>query len=197
MDHLSGDTTDGPPGQRITLSSCLQGGPRAMHQSYQDAMAIVAKYGKSDYFLIFTCNPKRRKITENLYSGQNSPDRPDLVSRVFHRKLEVLQDYLLKKHILDRVVAHVAVMEWQKRGLPHCHMLLFMSADGNPRSVEQVDSAIQAFLLDPNENNRLFDITMRRNRSPGSLYGQLKVFQEIPERLSGNDQCRCRRLPKI
>ncbi|RCN44400.1 hypothetical protein ANCCAN_09614 [Ancylostoma caninum] len=157
-DHLSSDATDGPPGQRIILPSSFQGGPRAMHQSYQDAMAIVAKYGKPDYFLTFTCNPQWREITENLYSGQNSSDRPDLVARVFHRKLEILQEYLLKKHVLGRVVAHVAVMEWQKRGLLHRHMLLIMSADAKPRDVEQVDSAIKAFLPDPNENNRPFDI---------------------------------------
>ncbi|KAL6742312.1 hypothetical protein Aduo_015474 [Ancylostoma duodenale] len=57
MDHLANDQADGPPGQRVILPSSFQGSPRAMHQSYQDAMAIVARYGKPDYFLTFTCNP--------------------------------------------------------------------------------------------------------------------------------------------
>ena len=82
MDHLSSDVVDGPPGQRIILPSSYRGTPRAMYQSYQDAMAIVAKYGKPDYFLTFTCNPYWKEITDNLYPGQGAADRPDLVARV-------------------------------------------------------------------------------------------------------------------
>ncbi|EYC45468.1 hypothetical protein Y032_0426g1244 [Ancylostoma ceylanicum] len=158
MDHLVSDETGEPPGQRVILPSSLQGSPRAMHQSYQDVVAIVAKYGKPDYFLTFT----RKEITENLYPGQNSSDRPDLVARVFHEKLKVLHDYLLEKNVLRRVAAYVGVVEWQKRGLPHCHMLLIMIADAKPRTAEQVDPAVQAHLPDPVEDSRLFG-TVARN----------------------------------
>lgn len=61
-----------------------------MQQLYLDAMSIVAKYGKPDIFLTFTCNPKWPEITENLYPGQYACDRPDLVSRVFKMKLDKL-----------------------------------------------------------------------------------------------------------
>ncbi|KAL6730964.1 hypothetical protein Aduo_001880 [Ancylostoma duodenale] len=80
------DSTAPPPEKSIP------GGPRAMHQSYQDAMAIVAKYGKPDYFLTFTCNPQWREIVDNLYPGQNSSDRPDLVARVFHESWQESTD---------------------------------------------------------------------------------------------------------
>ncbi|EPB66513.1 hypothetical protein ANCCEY_14395 [Ancylostoma ceylanicum] len=55
-------------------------------------------------------------------------DPPDLVAHAFNRKLEVLHD-LLKRNALGRVAAYVAVMEWQKGGLPQRHMLLIMTAD--------------------------------------------------------------------
>ncbi|KAL6742313.1 hypothetical protein Aduo_015474 [Ancylostoma duodenale] len=131
MDHLANDQADGPPGQRVILPSSFQGSPRAMHQSYQDAMAI------------------------------DSSDRPDLVERVFHQELKVLHVYLLRKHVLGRVAAYVAVVEWQKRGLPHCHMLLIMTTDAKPRNPEQVDAAVQAHLPNPDEDNRLFGIVVR------------------------------------
>jgi hypothetical protein len=45
---------------------------------------------------------------------------------VFRAKLEELKNLLFKKHILGKVKAHVYVVEFQKRGLPHAHFLLIM-----------------------------------------------------------------------
>jgi len=37
-----------------------------MQQCYQDAMAIVRRYGKPDFFFTFTCNPTWAEIKANL-----------------------------------------------------------------------------------------------------------------------------------
>ena len=64
-----------------------------MQQNYQDAMAIVAKYGKPDLFVTYTCNPNITDIIENLRDGEHPEHRPDLVSRVYHLHLtELLRD---------------------------------------------------------------------------------------------------------
>lgn len=44
-------------GRRVILPSSFPGGPRYMHQNFQDAMAIVRAIGKPDLFISFTCNP--------------------------------------------------------------------------------------------------------------------------------------------
>ena len=54
-----------------------------MNQLYQDAIAIVRRFGKPDLFITFKCNPKWIKITNNLFQGQTASDRPDLITRVF------------------------------------------------------------------------------------------------------------------
>ncbi|CAF5162094.1 unnamed protein product, partial [Rotaria sp. Silwood1] len=66
MDHLTNEAEiEGlRPGRIIILPSRFQGSPRAMQQNYQDAMAIVRKYGKPDLFITFTCNPTWREIEE-------------------------------------------------------------------------------------------------------------------------------------
>ena len=43
-------------GKRIVLPSSFQGGPRNMHQLYQDSMGLIRKFGKPDLFITFTCN---------------------------------------------------------------------------------------------------------------------------------------------
>ena len=98
-----------------------------MQQNYQDAMAIVRKYGEPDLFITFTCNPRWKEIEEQLFPGQTPSDRPDLIARVFKFKLNELIDDIIKKHIFGRTVAHIFVIEFQKRGLSHSHMLIIMA----------------------------------------------------------------------
>ncbi|XGW13313.1 hypothetical protein V3C99_000002 [Haemonchus contortus] len=151
QDYLAGDDFSGPPGARVILPSSFFGGPRSMMQSYQDAMAIVARHGKPTYFLTMTCNPQWKEIQENLFSGQTASDRPDLVSRVFNAKVQELCFDLFKKHVLGEVQAYVYVIEFQKRGLPHCHMLLIMKEEWRVRTADDVDRSICAEIPNPAE----------------------------------------------
>lgn len=82
-----GDTDSSTIGHHITVASSFMGGPPYMAQLFQDAMAIVRKLSKPDYFVTFTCNPNWPEITAQLLPGQTSSDRPDLVSRVYRQKL--------------------------------------------------------------------------------------------------------------
>jgi len=82
-------------GKVVILPSSYSGSPRAMQQNYQDAMAIVCKYGKPDIFLTFTCNPKLQEITGSLGPRQYAQDRPDLVARVFKRHLKDMSSVCL------------------------------------------------------------------------------------------------------
>ena len=84
-----------------------------MQQNYQDAMAIVGKYGKLDLFITFTCNPIWEETEEHLFRDQTPSDAPDLIARVFILKLDELFDDFFKKHILGRTIAHVFVIEFQ------------------------------------------------------------------------------------
>jgi hypothetical protein len=99
-------------GKRTVLSPTFIGGPRDMRRQYMDAMALVQKYGKPDIFLTMTCNPNWDEIKNELYPGQCTQDRPDLVARVFRVKLEELRRRLLYKDILGKVKAYVYVVEF-------------------------------------------------------------------------------------
>ncbi|CAJ0588545.1 unnamed protein product [Cylicocyclus nassatus] len=101
------DGSNGPAGKRIILPATIKGSPRSMLQDYQDAMTIVAKYGKPNFFITFTCNPKWREIEESL-QPQIATDRPDIVARVHKCKFDALMDLLLTQHVLGRVVGYVS-----------------------------------------------------------------------------------------
>ena len=84
-------------GRQIILASSFIGSPRHMRQQYQDAMAICRQFGKPDFFITFTCNPRWPEILDALYPGQQPEDAPHIVSRVFHLKLHSLLNILTTK----------------------------------------------------------------------------------------------------
>ncbi|EGT35548.1 hypothetical protein CAEBREN_00452 [Caenorhabditis brenneri] len=131
QDYVAGEE-NGPIG-RIILPASHSGSPRDMVQQYQDAMTVVSRYGKPDFFLTMTCNPKWREIQECLAPGQVAVDRPDVVARVFKLKVDELRNDLFKRNVLGRVLAYIFVVEFQKRGLPHIHMLLIMETGSKLR----------------------------------------------------------------
>jgi hypothetical protein len=77
-----------------------------------DVMALVWKFGKPDIFLSMTCNPNLDEIRRELIPRQTPQDRPDLVVRVFHAKLQDLKHRLTKHDILGKVRAYVYVVEF-------------------------------------------------------------------------------------
>jgi hypothetical protein len=172
-------------GQQIILSSTFIGGPRYMRQQYQDAMAICRHFGKPDLFITFTCNPMWQEIQEALLPGQKPEDAPHIVARVFHLKLKALLDDLFKHNVLGKVVARVYVIEFQKRGLPHAHILLILDQQSKFRTVDEIDRVVCAEFPDPDIDPELFRIV-----KTNMLHGPC-----TPERCIKNGRC-SKRYPK-
>jgi hypothetical protein len=76
--------------KRFILPSSFTGSTRCMQQHLQDALAVNHFYGGEDLFVTMTANPGWPEIKDALLSGQTASDRPDLVVRVFHVKLNSL-----------------------------------------------------------------------------------------------------------
>src|ERR1043165_9077961 len=149
MDAMHAGDNNNNVGRRIILPSSFAGGPRQMYQLYQDAMTIVSHFGKPDLFVTFTCNPKWPEVTRELLPNQNAIDRPDLTARVFHMKLQELLKDLLQNNKLGKVIAYIYVIEFQKRGLPHAHILLILAPEDKLRSTDDYDSIVSAEIPDP------------------------------------------------
>ncbi|KIJ04417.1 hypothetical protein PAXINDRAFT_22625, partial [Paxillus involutus ATCC 200175] len=109
----------------IVLPLSHSGSHRHMQQLLQDSLAICRDCQKPDIFLTMTANPDWPEVRNNLLPGKYllAIDRLDLVARVFFRK----QQDLLKKvrnGFYGAVAGLVYTIEYQKRGLPHMHLLI-------------------------------------------------------------------------
>lgn len=157
---LQSALADGLPlhriGQRTILPASHMGSPRYMYQTYQDCMAIVRRFGKPSLFITMTSNPKWREIQEQLLPGQTSSDRPDITARVFRLKLSALMQDLRSQAYFGKVLAFTYVVEYQKRGLPHAHILLILEPGNRPQDTADMDTLVCAELPDPNTHPQLW-----------------------------------------
>lgn len=144
-------------GQRVVLPSSYIGGLRHMGQRFQDSMAIVRYYRNVDIFMTVTTNPDWPEITRELFPGQYPSDRPDLIARVFQLKKQAIIRDIYKNGVFGRTVAYVYTVEFQKRGLPHIHLLIFLEPGQKLLTPEDIDSAIWARWPDPQTQPLLFE----------------------------------------
>ena len=159
-DHMQNEGQE-QLGKRIILPPTVPGSDRHMKELFHDFMAIVRKYGNPDLFITVTCNPQWTDILQELKGSQLPSDVPGLCNRVFKIKLLHILNDLKKNGVLGRVIANVYVIEFQKRGLPHAHILVFLHPDDKPKTPEQVDKIISAEVPDPVNNKELFELVKK------------------------------------
>ena len=153
MNKADGQVTE--IGKMVVLPSTFTGGPRYMHERTQDAMTYVRHYGRPDLFITFTCNPKWTEIESSLHEGQKPQDRHDIIARVFHLKVKKIIHLLTKGSIFGPSRCYMYTIEWQKRGLPHVHILLWLQDRIMPANI---DNVISAEIPDPELDPLLYDI---------------------------------------
>ncbi|CDF38382.1 ATP dependant DNA Helicase PIF1 [Chondrus crispus] len=85
-------------------------------------------------------------ITRALLPNQTPQDRPDLCARVFRLKMKDLMCLVMDEKVFGTVVAHARVIKFQKRGLPHAHVVFFLDevSKNDLRTPENVDRIISA-----------------------------------------------------
>ncbi|XP_057730390.1 uncharacterized protein LOC130945700 [Arachis stenosperma] len=128
-----GDDEASSIGTRIILPSSFTGGRRYMFNRCQDAM--------------------RERIP--------IADRPDISCHVFHAKLKCLLSDLKEGVFFGPLNAGMYTIEFQKRGLPHAHMLLWLNVESNLQSVKIIDEFICAELPNPQKFSSLYNVVTK------------------------------------
>ena len=64
-----------------------------MFQKTQDALTYVRVHGRPHLFITMTCDPKCEEIQRELFPGQKSEDREDIIARVFNQKRKTLIEF--------------------------------------------------------------------------------------------------------
>ncbi|XP_022032026.1 uncharacterized protein LOC110933095 [Helianthus annuus] len=146
-------------GTPLILPSSFTAGARYMMQNYLDAMALCKWFGYPDFFITITCNPKWPKVKRFLKDTTLNPeDKPDILSRLFKVKLDAICKDLKECHMLGKAAAIIYTIEFQKLGLPHAHLCLFMEPEAKLPTVDQVDPFICAEIPNRDDDPELYTL---------------------------------------
>ncbi|KAJ8580114.1 hypothetical protein M405DRAFT_753661 [Rhizopogon salebrosus TDB-379] len=106
----------------IELPTSFIGSRRWASEETADSLALARAFDRPSFFITMTCNPDWLEIKSRLRPGQTAADAPVITARAFKVRLQRLLDILRKR--LGEVKYMIKVIEFQKRGLPHAHIII-------------------------------------------------------------------------
>lgn len=178
-------------GNLFILPATYIGGPRYMQQHYQDAMAIVRAKGRPDLFITMTCNPKwkeLKEVLENFPLGTTPNDIPNITVRLFYAKFKLLLNDIVKNQIFGTVIAYVFTIEFQKRGLPHAHIVITLHPNNKLMTPEVIVKYISAEIPN-NDDKELQKLVLKHmlhgphtNKSPCFIENKTICKKNFPKR---------------
>ena len=145
--------------KKLILPSSFIGSPRDYTQRYQDALALCREHGKPDLFITMTCNINWQEIQDELKPGECWTNRPDLTCRVFAMKLSILLAELEGGKLGAIAKGLISVVEFQKRGLPHAHILIIF--DKKLDDADDFDRYVSAEIPDKETSPKLYELVMK------------------------------------
>nr|GEY46292.1 DNA helicase [Tanacetum cinerariifolium] len=161
-----GDNDGSDCSSKFILPQSFTGGPRYMYSHYLDALAICRVHRNPSYFITFTCNVNWPEISEYMaqFPLLTTTDRADIVDRVFEMKIHQFINYLRDNQPFGKVVAVLYTVEFQKRGIPHCHTLLWIDESVRVHQNEHIDTYVSAELpsqhIDPQGHRIVSELMM-------------------------------------
>ncbi|GJV27623.1 DNA helicase [Tanacetum coccineum] len=161
---LRGDRDGSDLGLRNVLTASFTGSPHYMYAHYLDALAICQVHGSPSFFITFTCNTKWPEIKEFMkpFPQLTVADRADIVDRIFEKKVRDYIEFVRDSNTFGSVTAVLYTIEFQKRGLPHCHSLLWISDESKVHEDIDVDRYVCAelpnLMTDPNTYAVIFEL---------------------------------------
>ena len=106
----------------VILPASFMGSRKWASEQTADSLTLAHMYGPPSLFITMTCNPEWPEISSHLNAGQDASDIPVVVARAFKNRLQRLFQILKMK--MGTMTYMTSSIEFQKRGLPHCHIIL-------------------------------------------------------------------------
>jgi len=135
---------ESPTGKRLPAS--FHASPANRKKRQLDGMAVVTRMGRPHLMVTVTCNGFWPEIQANLLPDQCAMDRPDLCNRVFKIKLRYIMKDLTTK-LFGKATYFFSVIEFQKRGMPHAHIVIKFDGQ-SPEARHEVEKWIWTNLPD-------------------------------------------------
>ncbi|CAG8839267.1 8124_t:CDS:2, partial [Gigaspora margarita] len=145
------DEIDENEEENLHLSASFLGSKRWCSSHVANALALARSLGKPSFFITMTTNPNWKEIHSQLQPGQNALEITPIVVHSFHSRFKKLKKLI--RTYFGKVIYIIEVIEFQKRGFPHAHVIVCVQPE---LSINQIDKIIIAEL--PREKSPLREL---------------------------------------
>lgn len=155
------------------------------------SLFMMMRLGRPQFFITLTVNSADPELRSRLFPGRRAEDDPVMVAQFFEARLRKFLK-LLEHGLLGEYVFAIVVIEWQKRGLPHAHILLKVRnkrLDADHATMAEIDRwvTVEESTLRTRLARRIFRRTMR--------HGCTKICRTKAHRCTDRDDCSSQALP--
>ncbi|KAH9392025.1 hypothetical protein TYRP_022296 [Tyrophagus putrescentiae] len=169
------------------LPASFRGGPRYNKHNYYNSMAMVGALGKPCLFITITCNPLWPEVKPLIVDGICPKENIPLICKVFEGKVQTLLDEIDKGRIFGGCLGYTGVIEFQKRGLPHFHSVVWLERDDKLNTADKVDKVVTAEIPDPEADPVLHEISACETDETQCVTRQELVLSQISDDRSPAD----------
>ena len=175
---------------RVYLPKSHVGSTRHMRAEIADSWTLVTAFDKPTFFITMTFNTEWPEVLEHLLEGQKAKDRPDLCARIFKLKMQAVKEKI--KQMWGEQMYSIGVIEYQKRGYPHCHFVLKMKFN-EPKTAAEINHFVQAYappkhrpaytwyknMMQHNHTERCVQNAMPNHMYTGVVKNQMRIANTI------------------
>ncbi|KAE8225393.1 hypothetical protein CF319_g1841 [Tilletia indica] len=137
------------------LPSSFVGSRAYRAEQVSDALALSSRHGRPHGMITLTSNPEWPELKRFLRRDQTATTVPQLTTRVFSARLSRFMKEF-NRHF-GKVMYIVKVIEFQKRGLPHAHIIFCVHPE---LPISAIDNIVSAEVPPP-EKARLRELILR------------------------------------
>lgn len=138
---LNNDMEEKEYGCKTFIPPSLTDSDSYWHQASEKCFNLSCIYGPPSFFLTVSMNPYWIEAKALKRSNGNFSDSA-MISIIFKTKLQTLLRYIQDKNTIGKVNSYVYRIKYQKRGLPHAHILFWTDIDTS--DTVQIDKYVTA-----------------------------------------------------
>ena len=150
-------SNDNQIGVQTFIPASFTGSDTYWHQLQNKAFLLTVSLGPPTFFMTITMNPYWPELI--AIDPDNYLSNSSLLMRVFRQRKLAMLDYLRTTSILGKIKGLIWRDEYQQRGLPHSHLLIWSDFDTD--SIPEIDKVINCqlprnpYYEDSEENNMI------------------------------------------
>jgi len=139
------------------LPKSFKNSKKNQSKKLQNAHSIIKNKGLPTLFITIGLNTAWQELKDAVNRYFEPQYRPEVMARVFKCKLQDIIDDITKEYKFGKPEGWFYSIEFQNKGLPHCHLVVILNENDVPKTVADYDDIVCCEIPCSETQKELFD----------------------------------------